>query len=267
LHFQESRRTHGKTRGGRIASYLTDEQRSHAGWIGASKCEVIFERALRLNHRIFKFTVVVLCLAGLLPSAGCSKIPLGKSRDINKTWICDEEADSAMRRQDYDAGILLHQRFLEKEPENGFALYHLGYAYGQTGNHLKEVSCYEKAIGLGFQGERIYFNLGMAYGELNQGEKSIRAFRKALGIDPDSADNHFGLAMAYQRNSDDKFAEEEFLKATEIDPGHLDARLYLSMLYADMGDLQKARGQLRKILEIDPTNGIARQFLERIEKE
>jgi len=27
-------------------SYLTNEQRSHAGWIGASKCEVIFERAL-----------------------------------------------------------------------------------------------------------------------------------------------------------------------------------------------------------------------------
>ena len=46
LYFQESRRTHGKTRGGRIASYLTDEQRSQAEWIGASKCEVIFERAL-----------------------------------------------------------------------------------------------------------------------------------------------------------------------------------------------------------------------------
>ncbi|MBW2739956.1 MAG: hypothetical protein JRE64_14175 [Deltaproteobacteria bacterium] len=43
LQFQALRRSHGKTQGGRIASYLTDEQRSHAGWIGASKCEVIFE--------------------------------------------------------------------------------------------------------------------------------------------------------------------------------------------------------------------------------
>jgi hypothetical protein len=48
LHFQVLRRSHGKTQGGRIASYLTDEQRSHAGWIGASKCEVIFERALSI---------------------------------------------------------------------------------------------------------------------------------------------------------------------------------------------------------------------------
>jgi hypothetical protein len=51
LHFQESRRPHGKARGGRIAGYLTDEERSQAGWIGALKCEVIFERALsRLNE-------------------------------------------------------------------------------------------------------------------------------------------------------------------------------------------------------------------------
>ncbi len=46
LHFQGLRRPHGKARGGRIAGYLTDEQRSHAGWIGSSKCEVVFERAL-----------------------------------------------------------------------------------------------------------------------------------------------------------------------------------------------------------------------------
>ncbi len=36
----------GKAIEGRIDSYLTDEQRSQAGWIGASKCEVVFEQAL-----------------------------------------------------------------------------------------------------------------------------------------------------------------------------------------------------------------------------
>ena len=35
LHFQVLRRPHGKAREGQIASYLTDEQRSHAGWIDA----------------------------------------------------------------------------------------------------------------------------------------------------------------------------------------------------------------------------------------
>jgi hypothetical protein len=36
-----ARREEGEQQG-----YLTDEQRSHAGWIGASKQEVICERAL-----------------------------------------------------------------------------------------------------------------------------------------------------------------------------------------------------------------------------
>ena len=228
---------------------------------------VFLNRMLKFNQKIFKFTVLAFCLAGLLTSIGCSKGFLGKGTDIDKRWICDEEADNAMRRQDYDAGIFLHQRFLEKEPDNGFALYHLGYAYGQTGDHLMEISYYEKAIEVGFQEKLIYFNLGMAYGELNQGEESIRAFREALDLDPGSADSHFGIAMAYQRNCNEELAEEEFLQAIKIDPGHLDARLYLSMLYADMGDLQKASDQLRKILKIDPTNKIAREFLERIEKE
>ena len=49
LHFQKSRRPHGKARGGRIAGYLTDAKRSQAGWIGSLKCEVIFERALRIG--------------------------------------------------------------------------------------------------------------------------------------------------------------------------------------------------------------------------
>ena len=40
LHFQVSRRLHGKAREG---LYSTDEQRSHAGWIGASKCKVVLE--------------------------------------------------------------------------------------------------------------------------------------------------------------------------------------------------------------------------------
>ena len=221
-------------------------------------------------QRIFQVVYIsslAFCLACLFSGAGCSKGIFAKKPVPEKTWTCDKEADEAMKRHDYEAAILLHQRLLENEPANGLALYHLGYAYGQTGDHGKEVLYYEKAMALGFKEDNIFFNLGMAYGELNQIKNSIRAFNKALDINPDSAENHFGLAFAYQRSVADKLAEKEFLKAIEIDPVHVDARLYLSLLYADMGQLQKAAVQLQKILEIDPTNRRAREFLKRIEKE
>ena len=170
--------------------------------------------------------------------------------------------------QDYQTGILLHEKFLEKNPTNALAMYHLGYAYGQTGNYRQEVLYYKKAIASGFGNESIYFNLGMAYGELADIEKSIAAFKKSLGMNPKNSDSHFGLAMAYyQKGFADRLTEEEFLKAINIDPTHLEARLYLGMLYADGGKMLEACQQLREILRIDPTNDRARRLLEKIEKE
>ncbi len=210
---------------------------------------------------------LLLCLFAVFAGAGCRTLVSKKTPEPGRKWICDHVADEVMLGGDYEAGISLHERFLEKEPENALALYHLGYAYGQIGEHLREVSYYEKAIVLGFREEGMFFNMGMTYCEIGQAEKATSAFKEALKINPGSADNHFGLGMAYHITVTNGLAEEELLKAIEIDPRHADARLLLSLLYADWGELQKAAGQLRKVLEIDPTNDRARKFLERIEKE
>ena len=224
----------------------------------------------RGNQKILQFAfllILAVCLAGLFSGAGCYQVIPVEKPVPEKRWTCDRAADNAMKREDYEAAIVLHQRFLEEEPSNALALYHLGYAHGQLGNHHKEIFYYQKAIALGYTQDGIFFNLGMAYGELNQIEKSIRALKKAVDTDPDDPDNHFGLALSYQRSLADKLAEEEFLMAITIDPKHLDARLYLSLLYSDRGELKKAAEQLREILKIDPTHTNARQFLERIQKE
>ncbi|MFZ7110169.1 MAG: tetratricopeptide repeat protein [Desulfatiglandales bacterium] len=214
------------------------------------------------------FWIVILSLSALWASTGCYKNLVEKTPEPGKTWSCDEEADKAMALQDWQTGMLLHERFLEKSPTNALAMYHLGYAYGQIGDHRREVFYYEKAIASGFITERIYFNLGMACGELAETEKSISAFKKALELNPENPDNHFGLAMAYdQEGVNAGLAEEEFLKALEIDPTHSEARLYLGMLYADEGEIPKACQQLREILRIDPADERARRILEHIEKE
>ena len=181
--------------------------------------------------KVITWSGLALSLAALCLGAGCSKGILHKRPKPGKIWTCDKEADKAALREDYETSILLHQAFLKREPGNGLAMYHIGYAYGRMGDHLKEVSCYEKAIALGFKTDHIFFNLGMVYGELNQTEKSIHAFKKAI----------------------------------KIDPRHLDARLNLGILYSEMGEFQKAREQLHKILEIDPAHIPAREILKAIE--
>ncbi len=231
---------------------------------------IFLNRMFGRIQRIFQVVYIsslAFSLACLLSSAGCARRVALEEPVPTKRWTCDRKADEALKRHDYKEGIHLHRKFLETEPGNALALYHLGYAYGHTGDHEREVLFYERAAALGFEEDNIFFNLGMAYGEMNRIEEAIKAFQKALDLDPDSADNHFGLALAYQRGVADRLAEEEFLKAIELDPSHVDARLYLSMLYADRGDMQKAASQLRHILKIDPSNSGAREFLKRIEGE
>ena len=66
-------------------------------------------------HRIFQFVYllgVAFCLAGLLSGTGCSKGVLEMRPALEKKWTCDKAADDAMHRQDYEAAIPLHQRFL-----------------------------------------------------------------------------------------------------------------------------------------------------------
>ncbi|MBW2538859.1 MAG: tetratricopeptide repeat protein [Deltaproteobacteria bacterium] len=223
---------------------------------------------MKIPNKAFKiiyafFSLVLLCLY-----AGCSTVYLSNRQVSDDIWVCHNTADKAMMEGNIELGILLHQRFLEKESKNALSLYHLGYAYGQTGDYLKEVFYYENAIALNFKTESIFFNLGMAYGELRQTEKSIRSLEKALEINPNSPDNHFALGTAYcQKSIADELAEKEFLKAIEIDPEHVDARLYLSIIYADKGEFKKAGKQLRQILKIDPTHKIAQEYLESIDNE
>ena len=208
-------------------------------------------------------SLAVSCL-----TIGCAGGPFtsGNTNDAHMNWVCNDRADRAIQRGDTERGIALHEAIVAKYPQNGLALYHLGYTYGQAGNHLKEATYYEKAVALGFESDSVFFNLGMAYLDLDQPDKSIKAFHRALIMDRKSADSHFGLAIAYQRKGEEKKAERAFLKAIEIDPEHLEAKLNLSWLYTDTGDLEKARKGLQEILKTEPNHTIARESLERVRR-
>ena len=154
------------------------------------------------------------------------------SKKIEPISACDDVADTAMIRQDYKTGILLHERLLKKNGENGLAWYHLGYAYGQMGDHQREVRFYERAVALGFKDAYIFFNLGMAYRELGEIEKSIGTFKKAVTENPKDPDTYYGLGLGYYLLGKEELARAALLKSTGIDPEHLDARTLLSVLSA-----------------------------------
>ena len=203
-----------------------------------------------------KQKIVFLLTIMLLPFIfyGCRTAPVKKATAPNRNMICDEKADEAMKEKRYEKSIILHEFFLKENPDNGLAMYHMGYSYGQLGDHEYEVKYYEKAIGLDFYGFSILFNLGMVYGEMGKYEDSLRVLKKATEMEPEKAENHFGLAFTYMKMTSYELAEKEFIKAIKLEPEDVDSIFFLSVCYAETGRINKAKDQLERLIEIAPDN-------------
>jgi FimV-like protein len=210
--------------------------------------------------------ILLAAIALLIGLSGCAGTAPQAPPPAAPRWQCNSEADAALNREAYQLGIRLHEQLLEAQPDNALAWYHLGYARGQTGDHAREIVCYERAQTLGYaHDEGLFFNAGMAYLELDQAPQALAAFQQALALNPDGADNHFGLALALQAAGDSPAAEARLRQAVLLDPDHIDARLQLALICIQSGDRDGARAELQAVLARDPENAQARQLLEALE--
>jgi tetratricopeptide (TPR) repeat protein len=166
--------------------------------------------------------------------------------------ICDKKADEALQEQNYEKSIVLHEFFIKGHPENGLAMYHLGFSHGQLNDHENEMKYYEEAIRLGYYGSGVFFNLGMAYGETEKYDDAVRTFKKAIEVEPERSDNHFGLALTYEKMGNLAGAEKALLKAIKLTPNDIDVNYFLGKLYLKTGKKEKAFKQLEKLINIAP---------------
>src|SRR5579863_7091129 len=65
--------------------------------------------------------------------------------------VCDASADYFLGMEDYGEAIATHQRVIAAHPADALAHYHLGFAYGMTGDRERELVEYRKAAALGLR--------------------------------------------------------------------------------------------------------------------
>lgn len=187
-----------------------------------------------------------------LAIAGCSQTAV---RSLQPGWACDTEADAAVHSQQWQLALQLHRRFLESEPGNCLALYHLGYILGKLDERQLEVETYERAVACGYSNDdRLFFNLGMAYGELSEPDKAVAALERAIQLNPDNAENHFGLGYIAHLMDSSARAVKALRKAIDLSADHLDARNLLARIYLDQGRLDEAKTQLQEVRRREPDN-------------
>lgn len=180
--------------------------------------------------------------------------------------VCDVEADYALGMEDYPLAIRLHQQVLQTRPASAVAHYHLGFAYGVSGNLGEELREYRQAEALGLRLWHFFQNYGLASVENGDTAAAVSMFRNAVLLAPNQADTHFNLSLVYERTGRLEEALQEIEASLRIDPGRPDARNARAVISAEMGRYEDARRQWQELSHINPDYLPARKNLEVLDR-
>jgi Flp pilus assembly protein TadD len=166
--------------------------------------------------------------------------------------VCDATADYFLGQEDYGEAIAAHRRLLEAHPANALAHYHLGFAYGMTGEHAQEIVEYRKAAALGLQQWDLYLNLGRALLEAGDLDNAMQALNSSAAQAPERPESHFNLGLVYERRGMFEAAREELMTSLRIDPKQPDARNMMGLIYAEERDYTHAREVWNGLAHTEP---------------
>jgi Flp pilus assembly protein TadD len=194
----------------------------------------------------FRLVVATIALALLYPCVASS------GAAVPAEEICDVNADFALGLEDYPAAIALHRKVLQAHKDNALAHYHLGFAYGMTGQTRDEIGEYLAAAKLGLRKWDLFLNLGIVYLAQNDWPQAIKALQTAVLIAPDHPEAHFNLAIAYERNNSLGKALQEIIVSLHLAPEDPDERNTKGIICAEMGDLVCARDEWAHLVQVAP---------------
>lgn len=189
-------------------------------------------------YRFCSLFAVLLALALQLPAAAQSA-----ARSEAQEEVCDPLADYFLGMEDYSEAIRRHIQVIKRHPDNALAHYHLGFAYGLTGQHQKELREYQKAVDLGLSDWELFLNLGLLYLEGDHLNAATQILQLATLLGPVQPETHFNLGLAYEQRGMLAQAEQELLLALKLDPRQADALNTLGVIYAEQGDYARARAE------------------------
>jgi len=175
--------------------------------------------------------------------------------------VCDPLADYFLGMENYPEAIRRHVDVIREHPDNALAHYHLGFSYGLTGQHEKELREYQKAVDLGLSDWELFLNLGLLYLEGRHLDSATQVLRLATLLAPAQPETHFNLGLAYEQRGMLPQAEQEMLVAVRLDPRQADAHNTLGVIYAEQGNYDQARAVWTELVDEVPDYAPARDNL------
>jgi tetratricopeptide (TPR) repeat protein len=213
---------------------------------------------LLIRRPVPLLTAVALMMVLKWPAAAWAKAQyISTSQD----QVCDALADYYLGMEDYPEAIKRHLAVIHRDPENALAYYHLGFAYGMTGQHGQELADYKRAVELGLSDWQLFLNLGLVYLDAGHDQEAMHVLKLASLLGPYRPETHYNLGLAYEREGMLERARQEVLTSLRLDPSQIDARNTLGVIYAEQGDYARARNEWSELIHQDPVYMPARTNL------
>ena len=117
-----------------------------------------------------------------------------------------------------------------REPENGVALYHYGYAMWSHGGCAKALPIYQQSARYAPRYARAWGNVAGCLINLKRYSEALGPARRALELSPDAAGPHNNLGVALLRTGQREQGVLELQRALALDPNHPTIRKLLAHL-------------------------------------
>jgi tetratricopeptide (TPR) repeat protein len=160
------------------------------------------------------------------------------NKQPNNAYIYFQLGFISQAQRRFDEAVSCYRKAVHLKPDFVQAYFNLGVVLQEKGNFDDAIACYRKAV----QREEnplFYFNLGSAVQEQWNLDEAEDCYKKALALNPDyaKAHNNLGLVLKQKMQLDD--AMFHIQKAVALDPDFAEARVNLSGMLLMKGDFQE----------------------------
>lgn len=157
------------------------------------------------------------------------------------------------------AAISLYEQALALHPGYVRAIYNLGVAHAECGQHDKAIFMYNMAVRIEPTCAEAYNNLAVVMREIGNMEAAVKACQAALQIRPGFPQCLNNLATLYTSQGRAFEALHLLQAALMAWPGYAEAHNNLGVLQRDMGSIPEALASYENCLKLDANNRNAGQ--------
>ena len=162
----------------------------------------------------------------------------------------------ALEANDPASALVLFEKALALDPQNGAYWNNQGNAYTALGNHESAVENYLTAIALEQSPPYlVYYNLASAYYKLGQWSLAMAQFELAVQCDPERYEAYFGRGLVWEEMSEPSLAIQSYADALERNPTFAQAYNNMGIAFQNLGVESAALECFDCALALEPESG------------